>query len=350
MTIASRARWAEQHYPDPNAFGSGGQALVYSVVLRPGDPLGDHDNVFTTFTALYAMASTVPGGVRVSVDDSLAPTHITAGVYNLDGWVIVNGEGEATLLIDDGASATWNNLWLDGLIVQGNNTAPFFHPTSGQANLYISDGATVQSLAAGPFIQADGTSFVFVTSAQADNIGDGAHVTFTSTGAGALELFMSGGSLAPGSITGSGSSLNWESSTSVPDLTTLTGVSLFYESGPQQASNGGVANVPAATINIVSAPIGIARRKSGFVHLDCVFCVQASDVAATLTGQFTRDGAPIGQTFPITGSAGPSVQIAGNYIDQLPDNALHTYNFQAAATLGTVASIAGQGQLRIVEY
>ena len=95
--------------------GAPGAAVVipplYSVVFRPGDTSGA-DNVFQTFAALYAACVNIQGPVRVLVDDSLGPTHMTAGAYVLDNWQFygqasfADSLGFAILTID--AGVTWD--------------------------------------------------------------------------------------------------------------------------------------------------------------------------------------------------------------------------------------------------
>jgi hypothetical protein len=344
-----RVRWAEHHYPDPNEGGAAG-VTPYNLVLRPGGVPGG--NVFASWNSLYAFASGIQGGVRVVMDDSLAPIHIpsASSPYNIDGWSWVNGSSAATVIIDDGAHATWKNMWLNGVIVQGNNTTPFFHAT-GQSNLYITGGSFVQSQAAGEIIQTDGVSaFVFIVSDQGSEIGSGNSATFSGINSSSLELFMSGGSVADGAITGDGTAnvtFDWDSSVNV-DPSTLTNVTLFYESAPQQIVVETIGNAAAAAI-IATAGIGLMRSKSGMVKLDCTFCVVPNS-ASLLTGQFTRDGAPIGPTVNITAGAGsPEIALTLCWLDLLPDEALHIYNFQATTSVGTLTSIATHGLLRVIE-
>jgi hypothetical protein len=279
----------DELYARKGSGGGVGATPLYSVVLRPGDTSGA-DNVFTSWPSLYAKCSTIQGGVRVHVDDSFGPTTIPPGAYNIDGWLLVNGAGAATLTIEDGAHATWANLWIEGLIVVYQGATPFFN-TTGQANLYVFGGATLQSSGAGPFLEAStAAGFGFVTTTQGGDIGDGAHVTFTSTAPAALEVFMSGGTLATGAITGTGTSIDWDSSVDMPDLTSLTGVTLFYESAPQTLQENSRNNGAASAIDMLGSALGIRREKSGLVVLTCVFTVVPS-ASTTLTGQFTRRSA-----------------------------------------------------------
>jgi hypothetical protein len=150
-------------------------------VLNPTGVAGG--NVFTDWPSLYAAGSQVPGGVRVEfVGNVTIPA--AASPYNIDGWQWVNGSSAAVVTIADGAHATWQNLWIDALTVVGNNTTPFFTATAG-ANLYIKDGAVIQSTSTGPFVESTGSGFVFVTASEAFSIGDGTVVTFAASGAGA---------------------------------------------------------------------------------------------------------------------------------------------------------------------
>lgn len=188
----------DELYARLNRSGAVQEATRYSVVLRPGDTSGA-PNVYTSWASLYAATSAIQGGVRVNFDDSLAPIHMPAGTYDVDGWVWVAGSGFPDLIIDDGAHATFRNLFIDGLEVTYNGTSDFFAPTAafGEANLYILDGAILTCTAAGRFLVASGAgSDVFITTYPSCGIGDGTHAVFAATGGGTCETFQSGGQFA----------------------------------------------------------------------------------------------------------------------------------------------------------
>jgi hypothetical protein len=101
---------------------------------------------------------------------------------------------------------------------------------------------------------------------------------------------------------------------------------------------------------VATSGISVSRRKSGQVQLDCTFTVVPSSGAAQITGQFTRDGVPVGVVVVNEApAAGDPTPLVLPWIDALPDTGPHTYNFQATASVGTLTSTANQGSLRVLE-
>ena len=67
--------------------GGGGSGIGQNVVYRPGDPLGNHGNVYVTWGAAYnaANAPSLQGPITISVDDTLVtPAPIDPGVWDMD--------------------------------------------------------------------------------------------------------------------------------------------------------------------------------------------------------------------------------------------------------------------------
>lgn len=225
------------------------QCVPPTVILQPGGTAGG--STYTTWASLYAAVHATGVPARVVVDDSLGAAHVTAGAYNLDGWVIVNGAASANLIIDAGATAAWRNLWITGLTITGNNTAPF-NDVSVQSNTYVDGGADIESTTTGPFVQVETGAFAYVASTTSVNFGDGTNVVFNvAAGTGQFELFMQGGAVAANACSNSGSStftLDYDSAVFLPG-TPLTGVTLFAES---QAA--GVGYSPATPGNWSPTP------------------------------------------------------------------------------------------------
>lgn len=240
-------------YPVAPAPGGTGPIVVpplYSVVLRPGDTSGD-DNVFTSWSALYAACSAIDGGVRVAFDDTHGAIHVTAGTWDVDGWVWVNGAPAATAIIDVGAHLTYRNLFLDAMTITVNATADVYSApgSAGFVNLYILDGTILTCTTTGRFLStADAGGQAFVTIYPSCGIGDGTNAVFHGFAGSTFETFQSGGQFANNAQ--SGGTLDYDSSVSV-DATSANfpGVTFFPTSRlALVATNNNPTAVPGAAL------------------------------------------------------------------------------------------------------
>ena len=160
------------------------------------DPTGvPGGNVFTTWAALYAVLSTVPGPALVEV---VGVAHMTSavGAYNLDEVTFVTSSpvlpfGTAQFIIDGGVTINPGTLhFKDGLVTQYTGTGPGACVTAGAANpviLDISEGATLECSSAGPFVTSPAGALVFVLLSNGATLGDtGNHTVVQASGGQAL--------------------------------------------------------------------------------------------------------------------------------------------------------------------
>jgi hypothetical protein len=163
------------------------RSALTSVVLRPGDTSGA-PGVFTSWAALYAACSSIPGGVRVFVDDSIvSPVHMTAGgPFNLNGWrfsgaaSFTDAEGTAALVIDDGV--TWDGsksatLTIESLDVSSAAPANVCTIAAGaEFNLTLFGTRIVMTGAGALFdVTTTGLGGFLLATLQLSNLGDGTH-------------------------------------------------------------------------------------------------------------------------------------------------------------------------------
>jgi hypothetical protein len=158
--------------------GNGGGTL-YSVVLQPGGTPGP--NVFTSWATLYAAMAVIHGGARVTVNDQVAPAHMTAGgPYALNGWEFVPiNEATTNLIIDAGVTIapTPGGLIIgNGLSVTCNATSAVITDTTAAGSLIIlRDNCFLECTAAGEFIAASAQSPTLMLLSNDAAIGDRTH-------------------------------------------------------------------------------------------------------------------------------------------------------------------------------
>jgi len=192
--VIGRGRYAHETYPT-GSNGGGSSAIAgtqYVFVFRPGDPLGNHQNVYTSWLALYTAASTVAGGVRVFCDDNLGAIHITSGAWIIDGWVFdsaasfVNANGGAIVNVDDGVvfmpNADGNLTFTIGpwtyMVSASAGVAPITLAT-GECNVVLEEFSAINSLGVKGFFHVTGAAadaFLWLHMTNA-SIGDSAHPT-----------------------------------------------------------------------------------------------------------------------------------------------------------------------------
>jgi hypothetical protein len=177
---------------------------LYSVVLRPGDTSGA-DNVFTSWTALYAACAGIPGGVRVVCDDSLGAIHVPAGAYVISGWLFesvasfVNANGGAIVTWDDGATivadANGNISFAVGEWLYWNSasaTKPVITLATGECNVQLRPFSAINSLGAHGFFSVTGaaaSAFLWLDMRNA-SLGDSTHPTILLAAGAAGQVNM----------------------------------------------------------------------------------------------------------------------------------------------------------------
>jgi len=162
--VIGRGRYARETYP----FGSGGTgggsiaATQYVFVFRPGDPLGNRQNIYTSWTSVYAAMSSVQGSKRLEIDGSFAPVHIPAGAYNLSGVEFFSAQDTVqgfTVIMDDGATITFDSLFNNGVTIQSQSSSPVFTQTAGNAFVFCyNSGTFLSELGAAPFFRVTTTA------------------------------------------------------------------------------------------------------------------------------------------------------------------------------------------------
>jgi hypothetical protein len=374
---------------DQRGGGAAGDTSPYSVVLRPGGVAGG--NVFTSWASLYAACAGIAGGVRVIVENTGGIPHIPAGDWAIGGWAFDGGaesysltgfEG-TQLIIDDGAHFTGDLLQISfrhSLLVFGTWTSPVVSiGTNGQGNIFLHENAQLAALGASPFMAVTDTGNGFVLIDQTSVLGDGAHAVFTSTaqtgvgnnlvvivgststinadavqttGVGGVAFVQyDAGAIFTGPQTGATLQLNSQAA----QLAYTPANPAFWQPAPTEAA---AALDQLAAPNVVEALAGlqagvnpatittpaIAKKRSGRVLVTGVLTVTGV-AAGTMTVTLLRDATPIGptQVVPITDGGTSTCPIT--WVDTLPDNANHTYTYNAVPSAGTLTVSLDQGSL-----
>ena len=124
-------------------FGGSSSGTTFSFVYRPGGVAGA--NVYTTWPTLVAAVNAVAGLRLVSVDDSIADAHATAGAWNLAGWILTGSfkrtprtGNSPTLYFDDATTLVaggYPTLCTLGITLQSNSAA--FVYTMGDGDISV---------------------------------------------------------------------------------------------------------------------------------------------------------------------------------------------------------------------
>jgi hypothetical protein len=219
---------------DAVSAGVGDPVLVW----RPGDPAGDHSNVFTQWTTLIAARNALNGPAWIALDGSFSSTFtVTAGAWNVDATTFVSLNLFQTITVATGATFTWTKLVLDACeLLNASTTTPITVQTSFFL-LQLNNGAQLQGSASQPAFRTSGTVFGNVQASRGAWIGDsGVHRSTLDIGAGGNVTIVAndGGAFGSGSetriwqgsLTGAGTATVMAPSDGVLDfnqtITTLT--------------------------------------------------------------------------------------------------------------------------------
>jgi hypothetical protein len=317
MTIASRARWTEQHYPDPGA-GTGPEGdLLFSIIYRPGGV--DGANVVTTWPQVQAAVDAVQGTINIYVDSSIEPATVPAGNWNghgaavllaFDSPLVFNRAAPPMdppiLTIEDGATLQ-NYAKIDGLVVVCNCvTTPAFSFSQfadfivqNFASIIVNAGALVAPIQ----ITAPGFSFALVSSlgtldnslaptVPVINIAAGSTMTFYMRDAAPNFSALFTGNEIGGPV---GSKAFWENDASVPPLASSlffgtivqAGTALFL--GPNVGSTGAAPTVaPGAAAGVGATATVDGNDTAGRIDLTTGIGSTAGDyVDVTFASAFT---------------------------------------------------------------
>jgi hypothetical protein len=147
-----------------------------NIVFRPGDPAGSHDNVFVTWTEVYAALQAVHGLgiVYLEFDDTfVSQCSVPPGVWNMDAviWTCAFHSSPLVVFLEDGASITVNPpfnfmVYGRGMEIQSDRVGPIA-PFVG-VNILLDGGAarlTNNNPGSLPMIETNGFSFIAITGA-----------------------------------------------------------------------------------------------------------------------------------------------------------------------------------------
>jgi hypothetical protein len=376
----------------PTGSTAGGQFVF---VLRPGDPLGNHDNVYVDSNSLFAAMSTVQGGKRIEIDGSLAPVNWTAnGVQDLTGVEFYGPQPTLqgyTLNLDDGVKWSFGSLYNNGVWIQSNSTSPIVTyddgGTGGSIFLFeYLEGAIYCNNPNAPFFDIVSGSFdADVTGVS--YIGDGTNAAVRTEAAGNFNgFFQDSSQLADFALdaTSPGGSASFQisfdaSSPPRPQGITYTSnlldfaANVAYTTGPSGQSVGqiiaiianhvcveSVANFgPATSLDIELGVAGMPITPANFTTTTGKVRVMVSvNMLATagdqLTYQLARDGAFIGPAIATTvgGTAGVNHASGTIIFDDVgvPAGA-HTWGIQITDTTAghSVEVPAGQVSVTLQE-
>jgi hypothetical protein len=193
--------------------------VQYQYIFRPGGVAGG--NVYTTFAALYAAASTHSGPVLVQVDTAggANPAHVTGpAVYNLNGWIFVPTTGPSDVLVfDPGAtivSPTFLTFANTLTVAYDGGAAGALAPSAAHpSNVYVLGGANLRSVnALSPFFNGAGNIILDDTS----TLGGNGNLVATNTTGEPLDVYAFNASgVGDGSVSKSGigsASVNYDAS------------------------------------------------------------------------------------------------------------------------------------------
>lgn len=335
-------------------FSQGGESFGRgsAFVFRPGGVAGG--NVFTTWPSLYAAYSLVQGQRWVFVDDILAAAHVPAGAWNIDQTTFVgnfNSETEV-LHFDQGATVTFDNIWIDGgLVFQNNSTNPVFTFANGQNFAFVDIlFGNIQSATAAPWGLSTNTTpstELLVNLWGTSALGDQTHPAFSSTSAVISNLAINifdDATIFPHALGGTGRILVSPGPGAVikspQDVVTIDYVNPYLNLA--EGFNSGGAIGPSATAT--QATGNITRIRGGKVRVVGAISGVTS-VAATVTVTLLRDAVVIGQAVVSTQADDLTYAATLQAIDTLPDSLAHTYSIQAASSAGTTTVATNQARI-----
>jgi hypothetical protein len=364
--------------------GTLGQRVTF--VLSPaGVPL---ENVYTTWAAMMADVALVAGPKLILIDTpSAVPAHATAGAWNIDECTFSSPDpiDEVTLLWDNGATATWQRLELDGVDFKSASAAPVTTQTTllTVPTLILRHGSRIASNAgAAPFLSVQSAgALTFIWEDSNSLLGDGTHAWLT-VGAGAVvQVDVNTGSAFTANGTAGAGTVNVLFAAS--GIVSLPQAVAVFASFPQDlASRVGFTVATAGNWNPVptfvkpaldqlaapnvlaetnAAGIGagaviafdtagtISKKRSGKVRITSTMTVLNS-VPTKNTFSLRRDGAVVA-AFPTTaqdtvaGTTNTPATLA--WIDTLPDALPHTYGIQCDTNGGGNASVFAAKQVSV---
>lgn len=176
-------------------------------VLRPGDPLGQHDNVYLDSTSLWNAASLVSGSKRIEIDGSLAVVNWLAdGLQDVSGVEFFSSQEALqgyTLNLNDGVQWTFTSLYVNGVFIESNSTSlPVFtlnNPGEFAFLFIYLEGSVWSNTAVATFLVEAGEFSAEVS--DLGNIGDGTHPTIKAVTPGSFDgIFVDGSELEVGAF------------------------------------------------------------------------------------------------------------------------------------------------------
>jgi hypothetical protein len=145
--------------PDTVAAGGGASS---EFIFQPGGTPGD--NIYDTWTTLHAAVAAYAGVRRVVIDTSLGAATVSAGSWDIDGWILRGTKDvfpTPTLTVPDGASLTFTN-WakiehLELMCSSALSAAAITVTTFAGQKFVVGEGGRINTLHAGAAgIRVDG--------------------------------------------------------------------------------------------------------------------------------------------------------------------------------------------------
>lgn len=313
------------------AASSSGAPHASVFVYRPGGVAAG--NVYSSWAALWAQASTVQGPVTVQIDDSIvSPAVVPAGTYPIPSTLTLDAvanpsssTGGAILQLADGAHFTLprqgGDLRFQGFVqVQSAATTAIMTCVAGQeVNVTGAQLGMLEMTAGAPFFHVQAGAFLLGLFDNF-NIGDGTHAAFVVDAAASMQLILGGHMLlATGAITAS------------------AGAALALVQIDSQASNTPFANV-TTTLEALATKVAYAPAvPANWVTVPAQVAPALDELAASLaSGAFVASG------FTTTAmTAGQAGYISGANVVTPTDNA----TLAKARIVGVYTGVAGQMQV-----
>jgi hypothetical protein len=344
---------------DVRQIAAGGGTLAanlnYAFVWRPGAVGPQPPNTFTTWPAVYAAMTKIPGPKLLEVDSTLAAANVPAGNWTFTDQLIITVHDFSDIMnFLDGATLYAPNLVVATQQLTSTSSSPVF---TLQPNTIIRVGQNggVASLAgAAPFfrwpVAANGTCLIAVD--QGGDLAGPGPASLTVDAGGFAILTVTGQSfIGNTALAGAGTAFVLIT----PDCAIGTGQTIagltvqLVNLNKLQELSGGVA--AAATIAQNSTGT-ITRMRGGNVRVTVQATFQQEvGVPGTTTMQITRDGAPLAgsPTASIAQLGGGIDELSITWLDTIPDFLPHHYGWTATTSGGTIAVAASQASVSVRE-